>query len=586
MNFFSYLKIITKNNFFLVIANFLIILSGAIIEMGSLLVIAPIIDYIINLENKSAITTAFNIFFSNFDIVPTLSFLFIIYFLVVLFKSAFEVFSNRLMLLIKYSVVKKIIFKTYYLIFDSSWQFFVNEKFGKLISTFTKEINGIGDTISFVGRMFSGIVKIAILILLPILISWKVSLACFGFGFLAALPLLFLSKYSITLGKKELHTSNEYVSLLHENFNLAKIIISFGCQKKTLETLKLKFKDHIKAAINFGNFNLLIGNLYLPIAVAGVLIIYYVGRYFLLPLSDIAIIFISYYKIIPSIREIITAKNNIDNSYPAFNQILELQKKAIKLKNQHGQGKFLGFSKFLEFKNVNFSYNNNEKIINNMSFVINKGEFVAFVGASGSGKTTIIDLIMGLNSPSNGKIFVDGVSLDYYEINSYRKKISYIPQTNLLINTSIYENIKWDCELATKDDVERIAKKVGAHDFILSLESGYNTNVGERGIRLSGGQSQKISLARALIKNPDILILDEATSSLDGDSEIKIKEILDNNFSFKTIIAIAHRLTTIQKANKIFLISNGCIVEEGNFNSLVSRSKIFKKMVDQQVFGE
>ena len=176
--------------------------------------------------------------------------------------------------------------------------------------------------------------------------------------------------------------------------------------------------------------------------------------------------------------------------------------------------------------------------------------------------------------------------MNYYEINSYRKKISYIPQTNLLINTSIYENIKWDSEFATKDDVERIAKKVGAHDFILSFESGYNTNVGERGIKLSGGQSQKISLARALIKNPDILILDEATSSLDGDSEIKIREILDNNFSSKTIIVIAHRLTTIQKASKIFIISNGHIVEEGNFNSLMSRNKIFKKMVDQQVFGE
>jgi len=583
MNFFYYLKILFRGNSYLVLGVFLILLFSSIIEMVSLLMLAPIIDSIINSSIESSITKFFNIFFSKYNFKFSINLLFIIYFVIILIKSLFDVWANKFLLKLKYFFIKKIVSKTYDSIFNSNWQFFVNESYGKLINTFTKEVDRVGDSLSSVGRLLSNLIKIIIFLLVPFILSWKVSLICFGLGFLLSVPLFFLGKYNRGLGEKETTTGNSYVSSLQENISLAKIIISYGFQKKSLNLLILKFENHVKAAINAGIFNLLISNLYLPIGILGVVMIYYVGQYYVLTLSDTAIILLVYYKIIPLLREVINSKNAIDITYPSYNQIIQLQKKALLLKNHFGTNKFLEFKTYLKFENVDYSYGD-KKFIQNLSFTINKGDLVAFVGKSGSGKTTIIDLIMGLNVPTKGKITIDDEPLENYEINSFRSKIGYIPQTSLLFNISIYENILWGSEMATQQEVEKMSKKVYAHDFISSFEDGYSTKAGERGTRLSGGQLQRISLARALIKNPEILILDEATSSLDSESELKIQKTLDEYSSIKTIIVIAHRLSTIQKANKIFVISNGSIIEQGDFNSLINANKNFKKMVDQQVF--
>jgi len=263
---------------------------------------------------------------------------------------------------------------------------------------------------------------------------------------------------------------------------------------------------------------------------------------------------------------------------------MNLQKRAIELTKNFGRDKFINFKDEIKFENVDFSYENKNKIIKNLSLKIKKGEFIAFVGKSGTGKSTIIDLIMGLNNPQKGKILVDNNPLENLEINSYREKIGYIPQTGLLFNMSVLDNIKWANENASDEKIKEVCKQAFAHDFIESFEDGYNTNVGERGVRLSGGQLQRISLARALIKDPDILILDEATSALDINSEQHIQNTLKNIYSSKTIVVIAHRLSTIQKADRIFVIEGGNLKEEGDFNSLLKLNGLFKKMVDEQTF--
>ena len=263
---------------------------------------------------------------------------------------------------------------------------------------------------------------------------------------------------------------------------------------------------------------------------------------------------------------------------------MNLQTRAKELTKNFGKNKFIGFKDEIKLENVDFSYESKNKIINNLSLKIKKGEFVAFVGESGTGKSTIIDLIMGLNNPQNGKISIDDNSLENLDINSFRKKIGYIPQTGLLFNMSILDNIRWANETASDEEIREVCKQAFAHDFIKNFEDGYNTVVGERGVRLSGGQLQRISLARALIKDPDILILDEATSALDINSEQYIQNTLKNIYSSKTIVAIAHRLSTIQRADKIFVIKNGSLKEEGNFNSLIEINGLFKKMVDDQTF--
>ena len=584
MNFFSYLGYIVKNNTLLVFLMLAILLLGSAIETVSLLIIAPVIDFITGSQKTSGITNWFESFFLSMGFEFNLTILFATYFLIVALKSLFDICSMKLMLVIKYSVIKKIVFKTYGIIFNCGWHFFLKEKTGKLINSFTKEIDNVGDSLAFTGRLLADLIKLSVFIIIPLRISWEVTVISFSLGFLAAIPLFFFGKYIRKLGAAGTNTANEYVSSLQEDFSLAKIIIGFASQEKSKEILKLKFDKHVNATIKASTFGFLITNFYAPLAILGIIMIYYTGDYFMLSFSEIGVIFVTYYKIIPIIKDILNAKNSIDSSYPSYEQVINLQKRAIELTKNFGKNKFLNFKEEIKFENVDFSYENKNKIIKNLSLKIKKSEFVAFVGESGTGKSTIIDLIMGLNNPQKGKILIDGNLLENLDINLFRQKIGYIPQTGLLFNMSVLDNIRWANETASIEKIKEVCKQAYAHDFIENFENGYDTIVGERGVRLSGGQLQRISLARALIKNPDILILDEATSALDIKSEQYIQNTLKNIYHSKTIVAIAHRLSTIQKADKIFVIKDGSLKEEGNFNSLLKLNGLFKKMVDDQTF--
>ncbi len=242
------------------------------------------------------------------------------------------------------------------------------------------------------------------------------------------------------------------------------------------------------------------------------------------------------------------------------------------------------FNKSIKIKDISFTYPNNKPVINNLSLQIKKGQMIAIVGESGSGKSTLIDVIMGFNDPTSGDILIDETPLKKYDINSYREKIGYVPQGGELFNASVIKNIKWANEKATDEQVQHICKETYADSFIKSLPEGYETLVGDRGIRLSGGQLQRIALARALIRKPEILILDEATSSLDSKSEKNIQEAINKIVKKTTIIVIAHRLSTILKADHIYVINHGRVVEEGNYKDLIALNGSFKRMIEQQAF--
>ena len=202
-------------------------------------------------------------------------------------------------------------------------------------------------------------------------------------------------------------------------------------------------------------------------------------------------------------------------------------KNAKKMHQTSGNIAFKNINKSIKIKDISFTYPNNKPVINNLSLQIKKGQMIAIVGESGSGKSTLIDVIMGFNDPTSGDILIDDTPLKKYDINSYREKIGYVPQGGDLFTASITQNIKWANEKATNEQIQHMCKKAYADSFIKSFPEGYETIVGDRGIRLSGGQLQRIALARALIRKPEILILDEATSSLDSKSEKNIQEALN-----------------------------------------------------------
>ena len=237
---------------------------------------------------------------------------------------------------------------------------------------------------------------------------------------------------------------------------------------------------------------------------------------------------------------------------------------------------FSNFKNEILFQNVSFTYiERNKNAIENVNFSIMKNQTTAFVGKSGSGKSTIIDLLLQLYSPTNGIVSVDSHNLMSISLESWRKKIGIVNQDVFLFHDTIENNIKFANENATEEEIYKVCEKAYANDFILKLPQKFKTIVGEKGQRLSGGERQRIALARALIKNPDILILDEATSQLDSYSEKCITNAIENLKKEKTIIVIAHRLSTIANADKIIVIDKGKIIETGNHNDLLKKKNIY-----------
>jgi ATP-binding cassette subfamily B protein/subfamily B ATP-binding cassette protein MsbA len=236
----------------------------------------------------------------------------------------------------------------------------------------------------------------------------------------------------------------------------------------------------------------------------------------------------------------------------------------------------------IEYKNLTFSYDGERNVLKNINLKIEKGKTVALVGQSGSGKSTMVDLIPRYYDVEQGEITIDGVNVKDMKVKSLRGLIGNVNQEAILFNDSFYNNITFGVENATMEQVIEAAKIANAHDFIMATENGYDTNVGDRGCLLSGGQRQRISIARAILKNPPILILDEATSALDTESERLVQEALERLMKTRTTIAIAHRLSTIKNADEICVLRDGEIVERGKHDELIELGGLYKRLNDMQ----
>ena len=241
------------------------------------------------------------------------------------------------------------------------------------------------------------------------------------------------------------------------------------------------------------------------------------------------------------------------------------------------------FKESIEFKSVSFKYNN-EPVLKNISFRVDKGKMIALVGPSGAGKTTLVDLIPRYYDVSYGSIEIDGVDVRNYAPKDLISLMGIVTQEAILFNDTVFNNITFGMDSVKRDDVIAAAKIANAHEFIMQMEQGYETNIGDRGGKLSGGQRQRLAIARAVLKNPPILILDEATSALDTESERLVQEALTNLMKNRTSIVIAHRLSTIQHADEIVVLKEGEIVEMGNHNELIKQKGLYSHLCKLQTF--
>ena len=244
---------------------------------------------------------------------------------------------------------------------------------------------------------------------------------------------------------------------------------------------------------------------------------------------------------------------------------------------------FAGFKEEIEFRDVSFAYADVD-VLKQINLKIEKGKTIAIVGQSGAGKSTLADMVPRFYDPKKGQVLIDGIDIRQLKITDLRKQLGVVTQESILFNDTVFSNIAFGLESVTPQQVEQAAKVANAHEFIMKMEKGYGTTIGDRGNKLSGGEKQRITIARALLKNPPILILDEATSSLDTESEKLVQDAIYKLMQHRTCIVIAHRLSTIQFADQIIVMQDGEIIERGDHTSLSSLNGTYKKLLDLQAF--
>lgn len=296
---------------------------------------------------------------------------------------------------------------------------------------------------------------------------------------------------------------------------------------------------------------------------------------------------VTFSQLIPPAKSFSTAYYNIQRGLASVDRITKILDADIRIVQKPDAKGISAFNDKIEFRDVFFAYYNYDDkwVLENINLTIKKGKMVALVGQSGAGKTTLVDLIPRFYDPSQGEILIDGVNIKDYKLADLRKLMGIVTQESILFNDTVANNICFGVENASMEDIITAAKVANAHDFITRLENGYDTVIGDRGHKLSGGERQRLTIARAILNDPPILILDEATSSLDTENEKLVQEAIYKLMEHRTSIVIAHRLSTIQYADEIVVLQDGKIIERGDHISLMAaHNGIYKKLVDLQAF--
>ncbi|MBU1121687.1 MAG: ABC transporter ATP-binding protein/permease [Candidatus Omnitrophica bacterium] len=565
----------------------LLIVFVSILEAASLLTIGPLVDFLVHpdLQNISPLTQKIVKIVESFGVSLELKNYLLIFAVFIIVSSAFRIIARHAVLKTKYAVIRGLMMGTFEDFFNAQWQFFSSRKQGVFINTFIREFNIIGGAFGAMATFFASIIQLLFCLAVPFYLSWQVTMISLVTAFLLSLPFIFLGKTCYRLGGLSTSTANRMGSVIQESFSLSKIILGFGNQQKSIDSLAYDFDAHCQATLKSQTIGLAIPVLYRPLGVIVLAVALFSSRYFGIPLSEVVVLLLALLQGVIYIGDLTATKNSLDNFFPSYEQVNKLRIAAKQLKQTSGGKTFSGFDREIMVDNVSFAYLNNEAVLKNINLKITKGKMIAIVGESGAGKSTLVDMVMGFYEPMAGQITFDDISLEEFDINSYRRRIGYVPQNSILFNMTIRENLIWAKENAGEEEIKYACQLSNAAEFIESFPEKYDTVVGDRGVRLSGGQLQRIALARAILRKPDLLILDEATSSLDTHSERAIQRAVENIAKETTVIVIAHRLSTIVNADFVYVLKGGEVIEEGTYWELIKMNGHFDRMVKLQLLA-
>jgi subfamily B ATP-binding cassette protein MsbA len=450
--------------------------------------------------------------------------------------------------------------------------YFNHKKSGELVNILTNEMERIrqlvGGIAFFITRSFAIVVYSASLFML----SWKMSIVAILLFSLVAVGLSTLNKQIRERSFGITKANDNFTSRTLEFIQGIRTIHAFSTQ----EFERKRYYEASEKIVNTVKSIDVIALVVKPVAesvstlilISMIIVALVTG---LMKVSALLTFFFVLFRIIPMTQDLNGVVAFLTTQSGAVENIKNLLKTDDKIYFQNGTIKFTGLKRSIDLVSVDFDYGLNQRVLHNITLSIKQGEMTALIGSSGAGKTTLADLIPRFHDASDGYIYIDEVDIRKFEINSLRRQIAVVSQDTFIFNTSVWKNIAYGTPKVTETEIKEAARLANALEFILEMPEGFNTQLGDRGVRLSGGQRQRIAIARALLRNPEILILDEATSALDSVSERLIQESLEKLSAGRTVIAIAHRLSTIAKANKVVVLEQGRIVEQGKYQELLEQ---------------
>lgn len=472
-----------------------------------------------------------------------------------------------------------------------SLSYYSNTRAGEIIS---RVINDVEQTKNFVmiGLMNVWLDLATIIIAVTIMLTMDVPLTLvtlLAFPFYAYSVKHFFGKLRELTGKRS-QALADVQSYLHERVAGVSVIKSFALEEEEQERFNKTNGNFLEKAIDHTKWNAKAFAVVNTITdVAPLLVLAYAGYQVIN--NDLSVgtmvAFIAYIdRVYNPLRRLVNASTTLTQSFASMDRVFDLMEQEYDITNKSGALALPPIEGEIEFDNVSFTYEEEgEKVLNGINFTVKPGETVAFVGMSGGGKSTIVGLIPRFHDVTGGAVRVDGHDLRDVNIKSLREQIGIVLQDTILFSDSVKSNIMMGKSDATDEEVIAAAKAANAHDFIESLPLGYDTKVGERGVKLSGGQKQRIAIARVFLKNPPLLILDEATSALDLESEALIQESLERLANERTTLIVAHRLSTITHADKIFVIDSGELKEMGTHEQLMDLQGIYYGLFQVQILG-